>query len=940
MTGFSSRLAARVALAALLPAVLTLPGAAIAQTQASELRFDIPAMPLADALNRFAAQAHIQLLFPYEKAAGKRSPALRGRFTRQEALRRLIAGSGLEVVAEDGRTVTLSIRTAAAVPEASVAATDDGDVIVVTAQRREQSAKDVPFALTAYTGERLGQLGVQTLRDASRFTPGLLVEDQSPNNPIFVLRGITSSGGDSFTEPRVSVFQDGVPISKSRGSFVELFDIARVEVAKGPQSTLFGRGALIGGINVIQNRAGKELEANAAAEIGNYGYRLVDATVNLPLSDSLSVRLAGRERKRDGYVRNLAPDAKGDLNGIDTGAVRGAIGFHPGDRFSADLIVNYQRDRTDGTGFKSMYQKVTDPETGKVLAGTALTDPVYLASPKDFENSDPLGVRQDYVGVTGLLKYRFSDALALNSTTGWRDVNSIELYDADGTSLPLFTNREDNGGRYFSQELRLNFDNGGPVSAFVGGSYYRERARSKVDVRFDERMLLAQLAGVLNGGPLLGLDKYTPAPAALFDNTAFMGSIVQGLVAAQSGGKLVLSAQQAAALAAQLDPGHVETARNLSDLDSYELFGDVTVHPTSNWEVSAGLRYSRDDKTTSWASAVAGRSVIGGLVGAAGIAKPGTPAAIATAQGLLQGLAAYGHTLDGPLPLFGINAQPTPHNGDFASRDLSDTGLTWRLATRYALSPSANLYGSYARGRRPEVLSAAAPGAPDGKPSFAIAPAETVDAFELGLKTDFRPQHLHFDVSTYYYEYQNFQTTELVGSSFVTTNAGKARSYGAEFQAGWRPVSFLDLTATYAYNHSRFVRGAYKDNHFARSPDHMLSLAASLEAPVFGGTVHFRPNYVYRSKVFFGDDNDRPELQTTRLVPDLIQDEFQKGFGLLNLRVGFTPEGGHWEVEGFVSNLTNVAYRKGAGSAGDNIGLPTQVMGDPRFYGLRLALRL
>src|SRR5690606_16755562 len=128
---------------------------------------------------------------------------------------------------------------------------DAVEEIVVTAQKREQQAVDVPIALTAYSGQRLEALGVEDFADLSLFTPGFEVQDQSPNNPGFVMRGITSASTDSFSEARVSVFQDGVSISKAQGSYVELFDLERVEVAKGPQSTLYGRGALIGAVNVI-----------------------------------------------------------------------------------------------------------------------------------------------------------------------------------------------------------------------------------------------------------------------------------------------------------------------------------------------------------------------------------------------------------------------------------------------------------------------------------------------------------------------------------------------------------------------------------------------------------------------------------------------------------------------------------------------------------------
>lgn len=916
--------------ALLAAAAMAVHAPAWAQTQA-DVAFDIPPGELTASLNTFARQAGVQIFFPSAELAGRQAPAIKGTMPPRAALRRLLVAGDLEIAADDGQTISLR----PARKEAAVAL----DEIIVTAQKREQKTIEVPFALTAYSGASLERLGMTNFRELSTHVPGLLVEDQSPNNPIFVMRGITSAGGDSFTEPRVSIFQDGVSISKSRGSYVELFDNERVEVAKGPQSTLFGRGALIGALNVIQNKAGPDFDWSVAAEAGSFDYYQLDGMVNLPLSDAVSLRLAGRFRSRDGYQENLDPNADGDLNSIETGAYRAVLSLRPNDRFSADLIVNHQEDQTDGTGFKSMYVSPTDPATARVLAGTAVDDPVWLSKPADFAVGHQLGVDQQATGATLLARYNFTDSLTLTSTTGYRDIDALEVYDADGTSLPIFTSMEDVGSEQFSQELRLNFDNGGRISWFAGANYYRERAKAQVDIRFDERMLLAQAAGMLNGGPITGLPKSTPAPSAIFDNTAFTGAIVQGLVAQQSRGQLILSTAQAQALAARLDPHHVETSRDGSDLDSYDLFGDVTFQVSPKFELSAGLRYSRDEKTTRWASSVQGRSIAGGAIAAGGIAAAGTPAAIATAQGLIQGLTVFGPTLQGPLPLFGVSFQPTANNGDFTANDLSDDGLTWRLTGRYTLSPQANLYASYSRGRRPAVLSAAAPGAPGGPPTFAVAPAEVADAYEVGVKGDLLNHRLRIDSAVYYYDYENFQTRVQVGSTFVTTNAGEARAYGFEGQADFAVTPDFDLFGTYAYNHARFASGAYEDNRFARAPDHMLSLGASLRWLGLGGQFDLRPTYTYRSKIFFADDNDRPELQTGLLVPDAAQDEFQDGFGLLNLRVSYTPTEGNWSAEVFGSNLTDETYRKGAGSAGKSIGLPTNVLGEPRTYGLRLSLR-
>jgi len=161
--------------------------------------------------------------------------------------------------------------TAAAQAQIAEAEADAGDAIIVTAQLREQDAIDVPMALSVAGAEQLDRFGLYEFDALSRFVPGFEVQNQSPNNPGFVMRGITSDSGTATNEPRVSVFQDGVSISKSRGSYVELFDVERVEIAKGPQSTLYGRGALIGAVNIVQNKADPAgFAAAGRVSYGNY----------------------------------------------------------------------------------------------------------------------------------------------------------------------------------------------------------------------------------------------------------------------------------------------------------------------------------------------------------------------------------------------------------------------------------------------------------------------------------------------------------------------------------------------------------------------------------------------------------------------------------------------------------------------------------------------
>ena len=815
------------------------------------------------------------------------------------------------------------------------------ETVVVTAQKREQAALDVPLSLTTYTGRNLQALGVQQFDQLALFVPGFTVQNQSPNNPAMAIRGITSDSGEANVEPRVSIYQDGVSISKSRGSFVELFDNERIEVAKGPQSTLFGRGALIGAVNVVQAKADPSAaDWMVRLDGGSYDYRLAEVMANLPVTDRFAIRFAGRAKARDGYVSNALGGE--DFNSLSTVAGRMALRWRPVDAVTADVLVNYQEDHPSGTSFKSRAFSPTDPATGRVLAGREPWEPAALAPGAGFEGGEPLGLDRYVWGATGLLSVDLGPGLRLSSTSAFRRFQATEVFDADGLSLPILTAAEDARGKQWSQELRLNYDEGGLFAGFVGMNYFKEEGSQRTPAQFDERMALADLTGQLNAGAAgLGLAPPNPAPAAIFGATPFTGALLQGAAAALSGDRLLLTPQVAQALAGRLRSNHVETATNGSELKSWDVFADVTLRPTDRIELSGGLRYTTDDKTTSFSSAViGGRSVLGGVIGAAQLAAAGQTT---QANALIQGLAAVGSNLAAPVPLpaFALTSQPTTNNGDTVSQDLDSSGTTWRLVGRYKLSEQANLYASYSRGRRPEVLSVKPPAQPSAAPRFSVVPAETVDSFEAGAKTQLADNRLRLEGAVYYYTYDNFQTIQQQGTVFVTANAGKADAYGFEGQMAWAASPRLDLFATYAYSHARFQSGAYKGDTPRLSPDHQLSVGGAWRSTAGGGTFEVRPTLTWQSKVFFDDNNDLPAFQQTpqAFVADNVQDEVQGGYALANLRLGYSRPGANWRAEVFVANLFDKRFVKDAGNVGDSLGLPTFIAGEPRFVGLSLTFR-
>jgi len=829
-------------------------------------------------------------------------------------------------------------QTAPAAPtDSAPPASADEPAIVVTAQLREQRQIDVPFAVTAYTGKFLEQQGIQEFEDLARFTPGLSVQNQSPNNPAINIRGITTDSGDAFFEPRVSIYQDGVSISKPRGAYVELFDIERVEVSKGPQSTLYGRGALIGAINIVQAKPDlDETFGMIRGEYGNYDYMAGEAMLNAPLGPNAGIRIAGRYKKRDGTVENLLGGP--DFQSVETGAVRASLRFKPSEKLTFDVIGNYQKDTPNGTAFKSLAFRSTDPVTGEVLGGTGIDDGAALAAGAGFDGGRNIGLNRNVWGVSGLMKAELNDAFTLNSITAYRQFHALEVLDADGTSLPVITAADDARSKQYSQELRLSWDNGGSVTAFVGASYFHEKASDRTPAQFDERTVLAQIAGALNGGGLIpGRPASDPAPISVLGNPLFTSFVMQQ-IAGLSG--FVLDPLVADGIAANLSDIHRETQTSFSKTNAFDLFGDVTFKISPQFEVGGGIRWTHDDKSSGVQAAVQnGRSVLGGFLGA--LTLPALQRDPLLGALSVPGARNIPPSIFYPVPVFGLTFQSTPGDARF-NQKFSDDGFTWRALARYEPSDDTSLYAIYARGRRPKVLSALPPALPGAPARFEPASAETVDSFEVGAKTAVLDRRLYLDGALFYYKYKNFQTTEQIGTIFITSNAGKAESYGFEGQARYRAGRNLTLFANYAYNHARFKSGVFDGNRFRLSPDHTFSAGGTFATDLLGGRVDFTPALTYQSKVFFDNDNDRPDLQTLadgKIVADTVQDEFQKGFALVSARVGYTFSGGAFRIEGFVDNVFDKKYIKDAGNTGDALGMSTFIPGDPRTYGIQLTAR-
>ncbi len=572
----------------------------------------------------------------------------------------------------------------------------------------------------------------------------------------------------------------------------------------------------------------------------------------------------------------------------------------------------------------------SNPATGQVLGDLSPFSAAGLGVSPALAGNRRYGIEREIAGVTNILTYQVAPAFKLTSTTAWRRFTSEELFDPDGFSFPLLSGSDNNEGSEYSQDLRLNYDPGGRFSAFVGASASGDYGRQTNGFAINEPVTLALLTGVLNrANPAAG-------PISAYTSSQLIAAELQGLAGSYG---VALPGQQAAGIASNFNQNNFEQDRVTSQTQSYDAYLDGTYRFTDKLEMSAGLRYTTDDKKTFNAANVGNRSVLGGV-----IAALGQPAATRNAI-LRRPRRTRGgqHTRLGGLP-HPVVRHPLPadqRNGGKDKASLSDGGFSWRLTGRYAFTPDLDVYATYARGRRPEVLASNGAPSPYAPTSFSVEPSETLDDYEGGVKARLFERRLSLDGAIYYNKYEHFSTTLLQNNQFVTVDAGNATTYGFEGQATWAVTSMADIFATYTYTHGRFDNGILKGNQFRLTPENVFTVGASLRQHALGGVFDLIPNFRYSTKQYFNDDNGNPAIlkEEGLFLQPLQFNQYQDAYGVADARLSYAPDGAHWKIEAFVTNLTNTKFLKDSGNTGLNIGLPTDIPGEPRFYGMSFSIR-
>jgi len=349
-------------------------------------------------------------------------------------------------------------------------ATDAGSgigVIVVTANKREESLQDVALAISAIGGDALAERGIDDISNLQSYVPNLHVGQEQDGFKIS-LRGIGIQGTSSITDSGVAFYSDNFYLSRPAGGSAVFYDINRVEVLRGPQGTLYGRNATGGVVNVISNEPSNDFEGAIGGTIGSRDLFEARGFLNVPLGDVAAARISAVYSQEDGYVENLSGD---DLYGSDGDlTVRGQVRF--GDPGSIEVLLfgMYSDLNGTGTGNQFLERNFGGPPPTQALIATA---PADITSPLVTNiDADTYNDTESFLTFARVRK-EFGNVEAFVQVGGmWQDTSLQQDFDGSPVDVAIFNKEQDSEAQ--SIEVRLSSIDDMPFSWIVGGYYFNE----------------------------------------------------------------------------------------------------------------------------------------------------------------------------------------------------------------------------------------------------------------------------------------------------------------------------------------------------------------------------------------------------------------------------------------------------------------------------------
>ena len=439
----------------------------------------------------------------------------------------------------------------------SAANAQERDTIIVTATKRDEADQEVPLAITAVSGKFVRDVNLDDVKDLIIYTPGVTGNSKDSFIDAVAIRGIRTQDFGVGGDPSVGFFKNGLYQGRNGAVVSSLYDLDRAELLRGPQNFLFGRNAISGAVSI--HTARPEFDAASGyidIDGGSRGHFVSEGALNVPLSDNLAVRVAGYFSTENGYVKNAFTPGGDKLIQHEKWAVRGSSDYVSGP-LSIQITAEYENRDQSGSIFRAsgLGDNFANLETlfGPISLPADGRD-VNLDLPLDeFDRGElaSIGIRVDYD----------LDFATLTSQTGYKYHEYNYREDFDGTPLSINNFGLDQTGRYFEQELRLVSKNDGPLSWYVGGSYYNEDLDAFFTAQGDEEILCTYYYFYYYGVNLNG---------TCLADVYFATAVPEGL----------------------LEEGDIN-----GKYTGYAAFVELTYKLTDSLDVGVGVRYSDDKKT-------------------------------------------------------------------------------------------------------------------------------------------------------------------------------------------------------------------------------------------------------------------------------------------------------------------------------------------------------
>jgi outer membrane receptor protein involved in Fe transport len=803
--------------------------------------------------------------------------------------------------------------------------------VIVTATKREQTLQEVPVAVSVVEAQVLEEAQINDIVDLQSVVPSLRVSQlQTSGNTTFIIRGFGNGANNPGIEPSVGVFIDGVYRSRSAAALADLPNLERVEVLRGPQSTLFGKNASAGVINVVTAAPSLDAyEGSAQLTVGNYNQIIVRGDVGGPITDNFGFSVSGYSNQRDGYFTNL--ETGNEINERDRWGVRGQLLWLPTDSIRLRLIADY--DEIDE--FCCGVANLLDGPTGQVvrlIGGDFVPNaPFAYENYYDFDPTNEI----ENSGISLQADFDFANDMLLTSITAYRELSRLDNADVDFTSAQMVgVNSGDTQIDTFTQELRLS-QSGDVVDWMVGAFYFHEEVSYDNVIAYDTAF--RPYADILSGFAVTEVEQIMQSLGLL--------PPVPGIFFAAGQGTLDFAGQ---------------------DDETLSLFGQADWHVTDRVTLTGGLNYTEVEKdafvnqiNTDVFSGLDFRQVGFGAIFFQLTGLPPTPANIAAnPQAAATALALSGVSCtpeSGPAcnPLLGLQPlQFLPPFLDFPNSvepgRTSDDEVTWTARIAFQATDNINLYASAATGFKASSWNLSRDSRPFASDIPALAQAgllvpnlttgtryagpEDSTVYEIGLKASWSRTQLN--VAIFDQEIEGFQSNIFTGTGFELLNAGKQSAEGVEWDLIWLPIDPLRVTFS-----GIWMDPIYDSFPLAEGPDGPTDLTGTKPAGIPDLSINTSATWYFdigSAQAFIrGEYIYEDEVQVIENVPAEVA---SREVSMFNASLGLAWDNG-FEAMLWGRNLTDDEFLQSAFPAVAQAGSYSGYPNEPRTYGVTLRYR-